>query len=72
MSTVTLKNIAACAIIIPGVGSDIEGLVAPGDTIKISSTIADCDFVKHLIHIGELDIADMDEEEEEEEEEQDN
>lgn len=54
---VTLLNKAVCAFIIPGVGqgSSLDGLVAPGATITVDDSVADSDFVRNLIDIGDLE-----------------
>lgn len=54
--SVTLFNNAVCAFIIPGVGegSSLDGLVAPGGTITVADSVADSDFVRNLIDIGDL------------------
>lgn len=68
MTKVVLKNTAVCVIIIPGAvaGSELGGLVAPGDEITVSASVANTDFVKNLINIGELDLIDEIEDEEDE------
>lgn len=57
--SVTLLNKAVCAFIIPGVGegSSLDGLVAPGGTITVTDSVADTDFVRNLIEIGDLEEA---------------
>lgn len=49
-----LRNNARCGIIIPFVGQDIDGLVAPGCEITAPDEAMETDFVKNLINIGEL------------------
>lgn len=63
---VVLKNTAVCVIIIPGVVKDSElgGLVAPGEQITVPAVVANTDFVKNLINVGELDLIDEIEDEE--------
>lgn len=56
MSNATIKNTATCAILIPHAGADLEGLIAPGDTIEVSEKSLGTDFVKNLIEIGELEL----------------
>lgn len=66
---IVLKNTAVCVIIIPGVVKDSElgGLVAPGEQITVPVEVANTDFVKNLINIGELDLVDEIEDEDDEE-----
>lgn len=54
MTLTILKNNAACNIIIPFMGEDLEGLVSPGQEITVPEAAMECDFVKNLISIGEL------------------
>lgn len=69
-----LRNTAKCGIIIPGVDEhdSLAGLVAPGQSITVPTAVANTDFVKNLLEIGELDLEDLiDEPVPEEEEEED-
>lgn len=54
MTLSILKNNALCNIIIPFMGSDLEGLVSPGQEITVPEAAMECDFVKNLLSIGEL------------------
>lgn len=68
---VFLRNNAKCNIIVPAMGTDIQGLVSPGEAIEVPLETAKCDFIKNLIRVGDMSImddADLLEEEEEEEE----
>lgn len=68
---VTLRNNAACGIIIPAVDGDnlLGGLVAPGENITIGSQSANTSFVRGLVERGELILLGSEEDEEEEEDE---
>jgi hypothetical protein len=56
--SVTLKNTAVCAFIIPGVGegSSLAGLIAPGESLTVDDSIVECDFVQNLVEIGHLQM----------------
>lgn len=56
--SVTLKNTAVCAFIIPGVGegSSLAGLIAPGESLTVDGSIVECDFVQNLVKIGHLQM----------------
>lgn len=56
--SVTLKNTAVCAFIIPGVGegSSLAGLIAPGESLTVDDSIVECDFVQNLVKIGHLQM----------------
>ena len=53
---VILKNTARCGIILPGLGelAELKGLVAPGETIEVPDEVADSEYVKNLVNIGEI------------------
>lgn len=62
MAKTTLRSTARCAIIIPFMGNDVDGLVAPGAEINVSAEAMATDFVKNLIATGELvDLGEIEE-----------
>lgn len=49
-----VHNNAMCGIIIPGIGEELEGLIAPGASLEIPDSMRDHPFVAGLLERGEL------------------